>query len=76
MAENPIEPIHQFQIHDIFSLGDVGGVHFAFTNSALLMVISVAVIATAVTTISSRVRQRAEERALERQERRTQRKPR
>ena len=45
MAENPIEPIHQFQIHDIFSLGDVGGVHFAFTNSALLMVISVAVIA-------------------------------
>ena len=40
------------------------------------MVFNVAVIATAVTTISSRFRQRAEERATERQGRRTQRKPR
>ena len=42
----------------------------------IAMVFNVAVIATAVTTISGRVRQRAEERAVERQERRTQRKPR
>jgi F-type H+-transporting ATPase subunit a len=44
LAENPIEPIHQFQIHDIIPLGDVGGIHFGFTNSALLMVISVAAV--------------------------------
>jgi len=44
LAENPIEPIHQFQIHDIFPLGDVGGVHFGFTNSSLLMVLTVAAI--------------------------------
>lgn len=40
------------------------------------MVFNVAVIATAVTTITSRIRQRAEERLSERQGRRTQRKPR
>ena len=44
MAENPIEPIHQFQIHDIVPFGDIGGVHFGFTNSALLMVISVVAV--------------------------------
>jgi F-type H+-transporting ATPase subunit a len=44
LAENPIEPIHQFQVHDIVPLGDVGGVHFGFTNSALLMVATVVVI--------------------------------
>jgi F-type H+-transporting ATPase subunit a len=44
LAENPIEPIHQFQIHDIAPLGEIGGVHFGFTNSALLMVITVVVI--------------------------------
>ena len=44
MAEKPIEPIHQFQIHDYFPIGDIGGLHFAFTNSALLMVITVAVV--------------------------------
>jgi F-type H+-transporting ATPase subunit a len=44
LAENPIEPIHQFQIHDIVPFGDVGGVHFAFTNSALFMVAAVVVI--------------------------------
>ena len=46
MAENPIEPIHQFQIHDLVPFGNVGGVHFGFTNSALLMAISVAAICT------------------------------
>jgi F-type H+-transporting ATPase subunit a len=44
LAENPIEPIHQFRIHDILPIGDVGGVHFGFTNSALLMVISVVAV--------------------------------
>ncbi len=44
MAENPIEPIHQFQIHDLVPFGNVGGVHFGFTNSALLMVISVVAV--------------------------------
>ena len=44
MAENPIEPIHQFQIHDLVPFGNIGGVHFGFTNSALLMVISVVAV--------------------------------
>ena len=44
MAEKPIEPIHQFQIHDYVPFGDIGGAHFAFTNSALLMVITVLVV--------------------------------
>jgi len=44
LAEKPIEPIHQFQIHDIFPLGNAGNLHFAFTNSALLMVITVVVV--------------------------------
>lgn len=44
MAENPIEPIHQFQVRDIVPFGDVGGVHFGFTNSGLLMVATVIVI--------------------------------
>ena len=53
MAEsaNPIEPIHQFQITDIFKIGTFGGdgtagsgVNIAFTNSALFMVLTVGVI--------------------------------
>ena len=43
------DPIHQFVIQDIFSLGTVGGdgtegsgLHFAFTNSSLFMVATVA----------------------------------
>lgn len=45
------DPIHQFVIQDIFSLFTVGGdgtegsgLHFAFTNSALFMVATVAII--------------------------------
>ena len=57
-----------------------GDIHAAGQGARVLvmvaMVFNVAVIATAVTTISSRVRQRAEQRAEERQGRRTQRKPR
>ena len=57
-----------------------GDIHAAGQGARILvmvsMVFNVAVIATAVTTLSSRVRQRAERRAVEAQERRTQRKPR
>jgi F-type H+-transporting ATPase subunit a len=44
LAENPIEPIHQFRIYDLVPFGNIGGVHFGFTNSALLMVISVVAV--------------------------------
>ncbi|HET9904138.1 MAG TPA: F0F1 ATP synthase subunit A [Xanthobacteraceae bacterium] len=36
------DPIHQFQISKIYTLGTVGGHEIAFTNSALFMVIAVA----------------------------------
>ena len=46
MAEaDKVDPIHQFAINDIVSFGEIGGVKFAFTNSALFMVIVVALIA-------------------------------
>lgn len=45
------DPIHQFVISDIFPIATIGGdgtegsgLHFAFTNSALFMVLTVAVI--------------------------------
>lgn len=51
MAEQPIEPIHQFRITNLFDIGTFGGngtegsgVHIAFTNSALFMVLILAVI--------------------------------
>ena len=40
-----VDPIHQFAINDIVSFGEIGGVTIAFTNSALFMVITVALIA-------------------------------
>jgi len=40
-----VDPIHQFGITKIMDFGEIGGVSFAFTNSALFMVITVAVIA-------------------------------
>ena len=40
-----VDPIHQFAINDIVSFGEIGGVKLAFTNSALFMVIVVALIA-------------------------------
>lgn len=50
-ASKPIEPIHQFQITDIFKIGTFGsdgtagsGVDISFTNSALFMVLTVGVI--------------------------------
>ena len=40
-----MDPIHQFQIVKYFSLGKIGSVEFAFTNSALYMAIAVALTA-------------------------------
>jgi len=45
------DPIHQFEIYELFSFGNVGGseagggVELAFTNSALFMVVTVVLIA-------------------------------
>jgi F-type H+-transporting ATPase subunit a len=44
-AADKVDPIHQFGITNIVDFGTVGGVHLAFTNSALFMVISVVLIA-------------------------------
>ncbi len=35
------DPIHQFEIHNIVTLGHIGGHEIAFTNSALFMAITV-----------------------------------
>ncbi len=43
-AADKVDPIHQFAINDLVDFGTVGGVDLAFTNSALFMVISVALI--------------------------------
>jgi len=49
------DPIHQFEIHKIFTIGTVGGHEIAFTNSSLFMVIAVGIIAALlVGTTSSR----------------------
>lgn len=42
--EDKVDPIHQFAINNIVDLGTIGGVHIAFTNSALFMVIIVVLI--------------------------------
>jgi F-type H+-transporting ATPase subunit a len=39
-----MDPIHQFQIHNFFSFGMIGGHEIAFTNSALFMVVALALI--------------------------------
>ncbi len=51
MAEKPIEPIHQFRISNLFDIGTFGGdgtpgsgIHLAFTNSSLFMVLTVGAI--------------------------------
>lgn len=44
-ADQPIEPIHQFEITEYFPIADIGGWHFGFTNSALFMVLTVGLIA-------------------------------
>ena len=40
-----MDPIHQFEITNIFTFGQIGGLEIAFTNSALFMLIALAVIA-------------------------------
>jgi F-type H+-transporting ATPase subunit a len=44
-ATDKVDPIHQFGIHSLVDFGTIGGVHIAFTNSALFMFIAVALIA-------------------------------
>jgi F-type H+-transporting ATPase subunit a len=39
-----LDPIHQFNINNIFTIGHVGGYTIAFTNSSAYMLLSVAVI--------------------------------
>jgi F-type H+-transporting ATPase subunit a len=39
------DPIHQFEIHKLFTIAKIGGQEIAFTNSSLYMVIAVGVIA-------------------------------
>jgi F-type H+-transporting ATPase subunit a len=39
-----VDPIHQFQITKLFTIGHVGGQKIAFTNSSAYMFASVAVI--------------------------------
>jgi F-type H+-transporting ATPase subunit a len=41
-----VDPIHQFQIVDLFPIAKIGNTEIAFTNSAAYMVVAVAVIAT------------------------------
>jgi F-type H+-transporting ATPase subunit a len=49
------DPIHQFEINKIFTIGTVGGHEIAFTNSSLFMVIAVGIIgALLIGTTSSR----------------------
>src|SRR5262249_57719402 len=38
------DPIHQFQIHKLFSIAKIGAAEIAFTNSSLYMIIAVTVI--------------------------------
>jgi F-type H+-transporting ATPase subunit a len=40
-----MDPIHQFEITNLFVFGKIGGVEIAFTKSALFMLISLAIIA-------------------------------
>src|SRR6202022_1517689 len=39
-----MDPIHQFQIKNLFPIARVGGVEIAFTNSAVFMLLSLAII--------------------------------
>jgi F-type H+-transporting ATPase subunit a len=40
-----MNPIHQFEITNLFTFGKIGGVEIAFTSSAVFMLIAVAVVA-------------------------------
>jgi F-type H+-transporting ATPase subunit a len=47
------DPIHQFEINKIFTIGHVGGYEIAFTNSSLFMVISIGIVATLLVGMTS-----------------------
>src|SRR5678816_1262151 len=47
------DPIHQFEITKIFTIGTVGGHEIAFTNSSLFMVIAVGIIGTLLVGMTS-----------------------
>jgi len=47
------DPIHQFEIHNLFTLGHIGGQEIAFTNSALYMAVVVVGIAALLVGASS-----------------------
>jgi F-type H+-transporting ATPase subunit a len=50
-----LDPIHQFNINNIFTIGHIGGYTIAFTNSSAYMLLAVAVIwLLAVTGVKSR----------------------
>ena len=37
-----MDPIHQFEIKNLFPIAQIGGAEIAFTNSALFMLIALA----------------------------------
>ena len=39
-----MDPIHQFQIKNYISFGKIGGADFALTNSAVFMLVALAII--------------------------------
>jgi F-type H+-transporting ATPase subunit a len=43
--DGTMDPIHQFEIKNLLTLGTIGGHQIAFTNSALFMILALAVIA-------------------------------
>ena len=38
------DPIHQFQIKEIFEIAEIGGLQFSMTNSALFMIVNIALV--------------------------------
>src|SRR5436853_7753680 len=47
------DPIHQFQINKLFTIGHIGGQEIAFTNSSLFMLIAVGIIGTLLVGMTS-----------------------
>src|ERR1700744_2622867 len=50
-----VDPIEQFQIHKLFTIGHIGNKEFAFTNSSAYMFGSVALIALLMIGVSTRL---------------------
>src|SRR5438270_687210 len=51
-----IDPIHQFNIEPLFTIGHIGNQTIAFTNSSLYMLVAVAIISFLLRTVSHSVR--------------------